>query len=185
MKNYHSLRNTLFLLPLLMFLAAPVLSQSTSEEARKLQRPKDSGVQDYDDFKNSSFNLLQELLKTDENYSKIKADINGYAEGSRETTVDNVKTDYGRLKKLKKSTEVMDDRVKSLSSEGEELLKNASQVKPVTKVKAVTDNTKKSMKAVDYSKSMMNEITAEVTTDMETLSGKLAEMGEKVDEEEE
>ncbi len=184
MKNHAFLKSILFLLPLLAFLAAPVLSQSTAEEARKLQRPKDSGVQDYDDFKNSSFNLLQELLKTDDNYAKIKTDINGYADGSRETTVENVKTDYGRLKKLKKSTEVMDDRVKSLSSEGEELLQNASKVKPVTKVKAVTDNTKKSMKAVDYSKSMTSEITAQVTTDMKTLAGKLAELGEEIEEEE-
>ena len=77
----------------------------------------------------------------------------------------------------------MDDRVKNLSSEGEELLKNASKVKPVTKVKAATSNTKKSIKAVDYSKSMMNEITAQVATDMETLSAKLAELGEEIEEE--
>jgi prefoldin subunit 5 len=183
MKNSISFRTILFLLPALILIASPVFSQSTSEEARKLQRPKDSGVKDYDEFKNSSFNLLQELLKADDNYAKIKADINGYAEGSREATVNNIRMDYGRLKKLKKSTEVMDDRVKSLSSEGEELLQNASKVKPVTKVKAATSNTKKSIKAVDYSKSMMSEITAEVTTDMETLSEKLAEMGEVVEEE--
>ena len=183
MKNLCSLKNILFLLPVLLLIAAPALSQSTSEEARKLQRPKDSGVKDYDEFKNSSFNLLQELLKADDNYAKIKTDINGYTDGSRETTVNNIRMDYGRLKKLKKSTEVMDDRVKSLSSEGEELLKNASDVKPVTKVKAATSNTKKSIKAVDYSKSMMTEITSQVTTDMETLSEKLAEMGEEIEEE--
>jgi hypothetical protein len=182
MKNFRSLKQILFLFPVFLILASPVLSQSTSEEAKKLQRPKDSGVQDYDDFKNSSFNLLQELLKTDQNYATIKTDINGYAEGSRAVTVNNVNSDYGRLKKLKKSTEVMDDKVKSLSSEGEELLKNAAKVKPATKVKAVTSNTKKSVQAVDYSKSMMNEITAQVSTDMETLSEKLAELGEEIDE---
>ena len=183
MKNYVSLKNTLFLIPLLVFLAAPVLGQSTAEEAKKLQRPKDSGITDYDEFKNSSFNLLQELLKTDDNYAKIKTDINGYDEGTRDVTVANVKGDYGRLKKLKKSTEVMDDKVKSLSSEGEELLKNASRVKPVTKVKAATSNTKKSIQAVDYSKSMMSEITTQVTEDMEGLSEKLAGLGEEIEEE--
>ena len=184
MKNNQFLKSVLFLIPLLLFIALPVLSQSTSEEAKKLQRPKDSGVKDYDEFKNSSFNLLQELIKTDNNYSQIKTDLNGYDDGSREISVTNVKTDYTRLKKLKKSTDVMDDRVKSLSSEGEELLKNASNVKPVTKVKAVTSNTKKSVQAVDYSKSMMGEITTQVSTDMENLSVKLAELGEEVEEEE-
>ena len=183
MKNYVSLKKSLFLIPLLIFLAAPVMGQSTAEEAKKLKRPKDSGIKDYDEFKNSSFNLLQELLKTDDNYAKIKTDINGYADGTREVTVANVNGDYGKLKKLKKSTEVMDDKVKSLSSEGEELLKNASNVKPVTKVSAATKNTKKSIQAVDYSKSMMSEITTQVTEDMETLSGKLAELGEEVEEE--
>jgi len=183
MKTLRSLKNLLLLLPLLMFLAAPALSQNTSEEAKKLQRPKDSGVKDYDDFKNSSFNLLQELLSTDKNYATIKADVDGYASGKRDVTVTNVKGDYGRLKKLKKSTGLMDDRVKSLSSEGEELLKNASKVKPVTKVKAVTGNTKKSIQAVDHSKTMMKEISSQVTTDMKTLSDKLAELGEKIDEE--
>ncbi len=177
------LKNAIFLISLSLFLSAPLFGQSTSEEAKKLQRPKDSGITDYDEFKNSSFNLLQELLKTDDNYAKIKTDINGYAEGTRDATVANIKGDYGKLKKLKKSTEVMDDKVKSLSSEGEELLKNASRVKPVTKVKAATSNTKKSIKAVDYSKSMMSEITTEVTEDMEMLSGKLADLGEEIEEE--
>jgi len=90
------------------------------------------GITDYDEFKNSSFNLLHELLKTDDNYAKIKTDINGYAEGTRDVTVANVK--------------------------------------------ASTSNTKKSIQAVDYSKSMMSEITSQVTQDMEMLSEKLAEI---------
>ena len=103
MKYYLSLRKTLLLVPMFCLLAAPVLGQSTAEEAKKLQRPKASGIKDYDEFKNSSFNLLQELLKTDDNYAKIKTDVNGYAGGTREATVANIKGDYGRLKKLKKA----------------------------------------------------------------------------------
>ena len=49
------------------------------------------------------------------------------------------------------------------------------------KVKAATSNTKKSIQAVDYSKSMMSEITSQVTEDMEMLSGKLAELVEEVE----
>lgn len=49
-----SLNNLLFLLPLLIFFGVPVLSQTTSQEAKKLQRPKDSDVQDHDEFKNAS-----------------------------------------------------------------------------------------------------------------------------------
>ena len=38
-----------------------------------------------------------------------------------------------------------------------------------------------SIQAVDYSKSMMSEITSQVTEDMEMLSGKLAELVEEVE----
>ena len=179
MKKQRNLRNVIFLLPCILLIMTPVMSfsQSTKEDAKKHQRPKDSGIKEYDEFKNSSFNLLQELLKTDVNYETIKTDIAGYESGEREITIDNVKGDINRLKRLKKSTEVMDDRVKSLSAEGESLLKNAKDVKPVTKVKAATSNTKKSIQAVDYSKTMMTEITGQVVTDIETLSVKLEELG--------
>jgi len=152
-----------------------VLGQSTREEAKKLQKPKDSGITDYDAFKNSSFGLLSELIKTDENYEKTKANVSGYLEGGQEYSVDQVKTDIGEFKKLKKSLENMDERVISLTKEGNDLLQNASNVKPVTKVKAATSNTKKALQAVDLSKSMISEITEGVVGDITKLSSLIGE----------
>jgi hypothetical protein len=155
---------------LLFFTVVFVFGQTTKEEAKKLARPADCGVSQYDDFKNSSFNLLSELLKTDTNYEKIKVDISGYVEGEKEVTIDGVKGDISRLKSLKGSLESMDERVASLTTDGNDLLENATKVKPVTKVKAATDNTKESLKAVDLSKKMIDEISGQVEEDIKSLT---------------
>ena len=64
----------------------------------------------------------------------------------------------------------MDERVVALTGDGNDLLKDAKSVKPVTKVKAATNNTKKSLKAVDLSKKMISELTGQVSSDIEYLS---------------
>ena len=168
------MKSLLSVLLILMFSAAIAVGQTTSEEAKKLKNPKDCGVSQYDDFKNSSFKLLSELLKTDANYGGLKTDIAGYKSGEKAITIDAVKGDLGKFKKLKKSLETMDERVVALTSDGNDLLKDAKNVKPVTKVKAATDNTKDSLKAVDYSKKMIDELTGQVSSDIEYLSEQLS-----------
>jgi uncharacterized caspase-like protein len=163
-------------LVILSFTTAIVIGQSTREEARKLKNPKDCGVSQYDDFKNSSFKLLSELINTDSNYEGLKTDIAGYKNGGKAITIDAVKGDISKFKKLKKSLETMDERVVALTNDGNDLLKEAKNVKPVTKVKAATDNTKKSLKAVDYSKKMIDELAGQVSSDIEYLSEQLSDL---------
>ena len=158
-------------------------AQTPREDAKKLKRPKDCGISDYDAFKNSSFSLMAEVLKTDLNYEKIKTDMNGYLSGDQKPTVDGIAADMKRLKSLLKSIKVMDDRVVNLTKDGNDLLKNAKNVKPVTKAKPATSNTKSSLKAVDVSKGLMKELTTSVTGDIDTLTEKMGELGGKDDEE--
>ena len=167
------MKSLVSVLLILMFSAVIAVGQTTSEEAKKLKNPRDCGVSQYDDFKNSSFILLSELLKTDANYGGLKTDIAGYKNGEKAITIDAVKGDLGKFKKLKKSLETMDEKVVSLTSDGNDLLKDATNVKPVTKVKAATDNTKNSLKAVDYSKKMIDELGGQVSSDIEYLSEQL------------
>lgn len=171
-------------LVLLFGLVAGATGQDAREEAKKLQRPKDCGISDYDAFKNASFNLLGEVKKSDINYDKIKTDIAGYLEGDKQATVDGVKSDINRLKSLNKSMQVMDDRVKKLTQEGNDLLQNAKNVKPVTKVKAATSNTKTSIKAVDVSKDLMKEMGGTIEEDITKLKDKVTALGGSVEEEE-
>jgi len=164
-------------------LALTTNGQTAREEAKKLERPKDCGVTDYDSFKNASFNLLGEVKKTDLNYEKVKTDIDGYLTGGKEATVDGVKADIKRMKAILKSMQAMDDRVLKLTTEGSDLLQNAKEVKPVTKVKAATSNTKTSIKAIDVSKDLMKEMTGTITGDLDKLVKKVGDLGGSVDEE--
>jgi hypothetical protein len=186
MKKSFSTTSMLAAMLILLFAFSFTLTssgQSAREEANKLQRPKDCGVTDYDSFKNASFNLLGEVKKTDLNYAKVKTDIDGYLTGGKEATVDGVKSDINRMKAILKSIEDMDDRVKRLTEEGNDLLQNAKDVKPVTKVKAATSNTKDSIKAVDVSKDLMKELTETATGDLDKLVEKVTELGGSVDDE--
>ena len=171
------MKTKIALVSVLILASVAVFGQTARDQARELKRPKDSGIKDYDGFKNSSFDMLGELKKTDVNYETIKKDINGYESGDRPVTIENVKGDINRLKALRKNVDSMDERIASLSAEGEDLMKNVSRVKPVTKVKAATSNTKTSIKAVDVSKAYMKEITEQVDEDLEKLSSRLADLG--------
>ena len=158
-------------------------AQTARDEAKKLKRPKDCGISDYDSFKNSSFKLLAEVLKTDVNYEQVKTDINGYLTGDQKPTVDGINADMKRLTAILKSIKVMDDRVANLTKDGNDLLKNAKSVKPVTKAKPASSNTKNSLKAVVASKDLMKELTTSVTGDVGALTKKMGDLGGKVDEE--
>jgi len=170
------MKSLISLLVILILSAAIAVGQTTSEEAKELQKPKDCGISQYDDFKNSSFGLLSELLKTDTNYEGLKMDIAGYKSGDKEITLDAVKGDISKFKKLKSSLESMDERVVALSDDGKGLLEDAKNVKPVTKMKAATNNTKKSIKAVDLSKAMIGELTSQVSSDLEYLTEQLTDL---------
>ena len=108
------MKSLLSVLVILMLSAAIAVGQTTAEEAKKLKNPKDCGVSQYDDFKNSSFKLLSELLKTNTNYEGLKADIAGFKSGEKAITLDAVKGDISKFKKLKKSLETMDEKVVAL-----------------------------------------------------------------------
>jgi hypothetical protein len=77
----------------------------------------------------------------------------------------------------------MDDRVKKLVADGNELLQNAADIKPVTAANQASSNPKTSMKAVELSDKLMHEITNTVSRDIEVLVKKITDLGGTVEEE--
>ena len=170
---------TLVTLFSLVFVAS---GQTARVNALKFQRPKDCGLHDYDEFKNSSFDLLGEALKADINYEKLNADIQDNLSGEKEFNDSIANADISKLKAVLKSTQLMNDRVKKLTSDGNKLLQNASENQPATTAKQATSNTKNSMKAVNASKDLLSELTGKVTKDIEALAKRIAEKGGTVRE---
>ena len=163
----------------LVFVAS---GQTARIYALKFQRPKDCGLHDYDEFKNSSFDLLGEAIKTDINYEKLNADIQGNLSGEKEFNDSIANADISKLKTVLKLTQLMNDRVKKLTSGGNKLHENSSEIKPATTAKQATSNTKNSMKAVSASMDLLNELTAKVTEDIEALAKRIAKKGGTVRE---
>lgn len=166
---------TLSLLMILAVSAVTVFAQTTVEQAEELKKPVDCGVDQYDSFKNSAFDLKDDLLKSTKNHEQLSADIRLYETGEREKNTINLAGDAAKMRQLKNSMGDFDDRVNTLASEGKGLADNVAKVKPITKVKQATENTKKSMKAVDVSKSLLKELKTNVEKDLETLDKYLEE----------
>jgi hypothetical protein len=154
-------------------------AQSLQEKSQALKKPADCGVTDYDAFKNSSFTLKDDVSKTDKNYEQVSTDIAKYASSERPVTLENVKADIAKVKDVKTSVKTFDDKVVKLSETGKTLSSNVTSVKPITKIKPATSNTKDSVKAVDLSRDILKSLSSKVDVDLETLNGLLAKLGGK------
>jgi len=162
-----------------------ISGQSTKDEAKKLQRPEDCGINKYDDYKNAAFDLLADILKTDLNYEKIKADTSNQPSGEKDTTlnISGANADLTKLKTILKSIKAMDDRLQALTSDSNDLLKNVVDIKPASAARQASYITNTSRNAVDLSGKLIKEITDSLTKDIEFLAKKITDRGGKVDEE--
>jgi hypothetical protein len=151
--------------------------QTARVNAQKFQRPEDCGLHDYDEFKNSSFNLLGEALKADLNYQKLKAGIQDNFSGEKEFNDSLSNSNLDQLRAMLRSARLMNDRIKILIPDGNELFENVSRIKPETTAKQATSNTKNSMKAVHISGDLLSELTDNLTKDIEALSRRIARKG--------
>jgi hypothetical protein len=150
-----------------------VMAQTLQEQAATLKRPADCGVTDYDAFKNSSFTLKDDVARTDKNYSDVSTDIAKYSTSEKPVTVDNVKADISKVKAVKASLSTFDEKITSLTETGKTLSSNVTSVKPITKIKPATTNTKDSVKAVDLSRDIIKGLGTKVDADLTTLNGLL------------
>lgn len=107
-----------------------------SEEVEKLVKPKDINVHEFDDFKNSSFNIYEKSV----HYKKM-------ADGDEGLKAE----DITEAKKLK-------DDVLTLSKKADGLIEKAKNVKPKTKSPAAVKNTKKSVEALNKAKENLSYI---------------------------
>jgi alanyl-tRNA synthetase len=154
-------------------------AQTLQEKAKALLKPADCGVADYDAFKNSSFSLKEDVLKTDKNYELISNDITRYAKKDKKLTINNVKADIKKLKNVNTSIKSLNDKVTTLTESGKKLATNAASVKPANKVAAASSNTTNSVKAVDLSRDILKGLSGKVNGDMGTLTGLLAKAAKK------
>jgi phosphate starvation-inducible protein PhoH len=111
---------------LFMLVASLGIVGQAQEKEKVLEKPKDIKVQEFDEFKNSSFNIYDKSL----HYKKM-------ADGEEDLTAE----DLIGAKKLSSD-------VKTLSKKAEALMDKAKNVSPKTKSPAAVKSTKKSVEAL-------------------------------------
>jgi hypothetical protein len=170
---------TISMLFAFIFVLTTAYPQSVVEDAEKLKKPVDCGVDQYDAFKNSAFDLKDDLLKSTKNHAQLSEDIAKYETGEKEKNAINLGGDLVKMRQLKNSMGDFDDRVSQLGNDGKSLAANVSKVRPITKVKQATDNTKTSTRAVDLSRELLKELKTNVDKDLEKLDKYMKEVEEE------
>jgi hypothetical protein len=151
-----------------------VSAQTAQQKAQNLKRPGDIGVAAYDAFKNSSFNLKDEVAKTDKNYQDIAKEIAKYSTKKKAPTADNIKADIAKVTGIKSSVKTLNDKVVNLAETGIKLTTGLPNVSPVNKIKKATANTQSSLKAIDLSRQMLSGLSSKTGSDLSTLNGLLS-----------
>ncbi|MFZ1806079.1 MAG: hypothetical protein WAU36_02600 [Cyclobacteriaceae bacterium] len=166
---------------LFLILSASVLSISTFAQDKGPARPADIGESEFDNFKNSSFNVLEESNKLDANLKHIDSEIKEYSGVMSTVSTDKIKGHYKALTGVKSEVETINSNIAELDNKGKDMVANASKVTPKMKSIKATANTKKAVEGLDVSKNNMKSITQMLQDDLKLLGGELESRGEPIE----
>ncbi len=156
--------------------AAPLFAQDKAPT-----RPGDIGESEFDNFKNSSFNILEESTKLDENLKHIDEEIKTYSGVMSTVSTEKIKGHYKALTGVKGEVETINSNIGELDDKGKDMLANASKITPKMKSIKATANTKKSVEGLDAAKNKMKSITQMLQDDMKLLGDELKSRGEPIE----
>jgi len=171
MKNFVSI----FMLLGFIFFSYVLIAQES------VDRPKDVGVSDYDNFKNSSFDVQDESASLKENVTQIDNEIKQYSGVMNTLSVSKIRENLTALKESKQAVKVLSDKLADLSPQGKTLVENAKNVTPKMKSVSASKNTNKSMKALDLSKNDLKSVGEMLEADISLLTEELKSRGEPVE----
>ncbi|MBX2943329.1 MAG: hypothetical protein KF860_13380 [Cyclobacteriaceae bacterium] len=156
--------------------SAPLFAQDKAPT-----RPADIGESEFDNFKNSSFNILEESTKLNANLKHIDEEIKEYSGVMSTVSVEKIKGHYKALTGVKGEVETINSNIVELDNKGKDMLANASKITPKMKSLKATANTKKSAEGLDSSKSNMKSIAQMLQDDMKLLGDELKSRGEPIE----
>ncbi len=133
-----------------------------------LERPSDIGDGSFDNFKNSAFDTYFNVGKLDENLKKVETNLIAYKKDPKNIDFNSLKTDIKSLNEINEALPKLQTEVASLKGKSEAMVKDAKNIKPVTKSPKAVKNTDKSVKALDQANDRLkilveNQKTALVT----------------------
>lgn len=175
------MKKFIYFLFVLAVAAAPQFAQAQDNQAPK--RPGNIDVSDFDTFKNSSFDILDESARLKTDATRIDTDVKAYAATLSNANLEKLKADYTSIRRIAKSSKELTAKIGDLDTQGKSLLTSAKNVSPRTKSPAATRNTNASLKGLDASKDNLEVVGNLVTTNSKLLADELKKRGQTVEEE--
>jgi hypothetical protein len=168
-------KHTILLLALFCLIGTQILAQDP------VKRPDNVGVGDFDAFKNTAFDTQDESIKLNTDTKKIDSEIKGYAGVLATLSVPKLKGDLEALRGISKSQKALREKLGSLDEKGKALLGSAKDVTPKLKAPAATNNTKKSISALDASRKNLDGVSGLLAENSKLLIDELKKRGETVE----
>lgn len=159
-----------------LLIAAPLMAQD-----KTVSRPADIGESEFDEFKNSSFNVMEESTKLKENLTHVDKEIKEYSGVMSTVSTDKIKGHYKALTGIRSEAQAVNTNIAQLDDKGKDMVSNASKVTPKMKSIKATANTKKSVEGLEVAKSNMKSITEMLQEDTQLLATELKSRGEPIE----
>ena len=173
-------KSFVFYILLSVFVSLGIL-QAQDKEKKEVKRPKNIGVADYDNFKNNSFDILDESNSLQENVTHIDNEIKGYSGLINTIGVEKIKKNLAALKDSKSAAETLLKKIGELAETGKELLTNVKSVTPKTKSLSASKNTKSSISVLDTSKANVKGLSELLVADIKLITEELKSRGEVIE----
>ena len=168
-------------LQFVLLLVGIVLIYPAFAQDKTVNRPADIGESEFDNFKNSSFNVLEESTKLKRDLTHIDDEIKSYGGVLSEVATDKLKGHYQALTGVKKEVEGVNSNIAVLDDKGKDMVANASKVTPKMKSIKATTNTKKSVEGLDIAKGNMTAIADMLQNDTKLIAEELKSRGEPIE----
>jgi len=144
-------KSVFFLLALLSFFIAGI-NQAAAQSDDKygdLERPDNVGNGDFDNFKNSAFDVYFNVGKLDENLKKVETNLVEYKKDKSSMNIASLKSDITSLNEIGESLIKLQTETTSLKDKSEKMVKDAKSFTPKLKAPKAISNTNKSVTALD------------------------------------
>ncbi|RLD75657.1 MAG: hypothetical protein DRJ10_14875 [Bacteroidetes bacterium] len=148
----------IFVLSFLMINSMNLTAQELDSYG-EMERPKNVGNSDFDNFKNSSFDIYFNAHKLDKELKKIDENLVKYAADKENIDFESLRADIKALNKSKESAKELSTDLKALDDKSKAMVADAKNFKPRTKAPKAIKNTDKSIKALDDAKATLKTVS--------------------------
>jgi hypothetical protein len=164
-KNLQFLFMALLSLSLMLSLGA---NAQNLDKYGDLERPDNIGDGDFDNFKNSSFDVYYNVGKLDVNLQKVETNLVAYQKDTKNIDFNSLKSDIKSLNEINQAMPALQSEITSLKGKSEAMVKGAKDFSPKLKAPKAVKNTDKSVKALDAANDRLKILTEHQKTALET-----------------